>query len=292
MSLTPLTRSDEATADAAYEGLFNGVLTLVPSVAGVAYLLKKYPGFALRTNWQSRTAIAIMPAMFVAALSSELKLSHRMKEIAQETQHNMDTAKWAQEQWVEQKQKTDLTESQHLTVLYQESLRNTNICVVPELHVYHKAANFVAQNPMKTLAAAAIPTYVWIFLGRNEQAHLQLASKIMHTRVIGQAAAIAMLLGVMGFKDYMDSNGRFISQEQADMRIREMELVREDLLRQLQEDDQRKAESRRLLKEAHEKDSMTKTKLKQTTNIKETADRLTTDAASPETNAISKTTKL
>lgn len=280
MSLTPLSRSDEATADAAYEGLFNGVLTLVPSIAGVGYLLKKYPGFALRTNWQSRTAIAIMPAMFVAGLSSELKLSHRMKEIAQETQHNVDTARWAQEQWEEQKHRTDLTESQHLSVLYQESLRNTNICVVPELHFYHKAANFVAGNPLKTLAAAAVPTYIWIFRGRNEQAHLQLASKIMHTRVLGQAAAIGMLLGVMGFKDYMDSNGRFISQEQSDMRVRAMELVREDLLRQLEVDQQRKAESQRLLKEAHEQDSMTKAKprVQQTTNVQEVAERLTTDA--------------
>ena len=44
-----------------------------------------------------------MPAVFVAAISSELKLSNRMREIAHETKQTLDTATWAQEQWEEQK---------------------------------------------------------------------------------------------------------------------------------------------------------------------------------------------
>ena len=281
MSLTPESRAAEATTDATYEGMLNGVLTLVPSMAGVGYLLKNYPVFAARTNWQSRTAIAIMPAVFVAALSSELKLSNRMREIAQETKHTLDTATWAQEQWEEQKHSSGLSEGQHVTALYQESLRNTNVCVVPELQFYHNAANFVAKNPLGTLAAAAVPAYIWIFHGRNEQQHLQLATKIMHTRVIGQAAAMGILLVVMGFKDFMDSNGRFISQEQADMRVREMERVREDLLQRLDDDQQRQAEARQVIQEAHKKDLKTKKKQReqeQQLSAASVAERLTTDA--------------
>jgi len=304
-SLTPGSRSDEATQEAAYEGLFNGVLTLLPSMAAVGYALKKYPGFASRTNWQSRTAITIMPAMFVAALSSELKLAHKMKEIAQETQHVQETAKWANEQWEEQKHATELNESQHLNLLYQQSLRNSNVCIVPHLQWYHKSANFVAANPIKVLAAAAIPTYVWIFRGNNEKQHLQFATKIMHTRVLGQAAAIGFLLTVMGFKDYMDSNGRFISQAEADGRVREMELVRNDLLLRLEEEQQRKADARRLIKEAHEKDAMkqqqqqhqqttgNKTK-QQRKSLEKVAQDLTEDATEPTTTtttAMATTTK-
>jgi len=279
-SLTPESRSAEATESAAYEGLFNGVLTLLPSMGIVGWALQKYPSFASRTNWQSRTAITIMPAMFVAALSSELKLSHKMKEIAQEQQHAVDTVHWGEEQWKLQKHDTQLTERQHVTALYQQSVRGANVCVVPELQWYHKAANFASQNPLKVLAAAAVPSYVFIFRGRAEQG---LAIKIMHTRVLGQAAAIGMLLGVMGFKDWMDANGRFISEAQANDRVQEMQVVREELLQRMEEDQQRKADLRAALKAEQEGNvrdgKKKKTKKQERGTVQALADELTTDAS-------------
>ena len=288
-SLTPESRSTEATEAAAYEGLFNGVLTLLPTMGIVGWALQKYPSFASRTNWQSRTAITIMPAMFVAALSSELKLSHKMKEIAQEQQHAVDTVHWGEEQWKLQKHDTKLSERQHVTALYQQSVRSGNVCVVPELQWYHKAANFTSQNPLKVLATAAVPAYVFIFRGRAEQG---LAVKIMHTRVLGQAAAIGMLLGVMGFKDWMDANGRFISEAQANDRVQEMQVVREEVLQRMEEDQQRKADLRAALK-AEQGDGMRDGKKKKTkkqeralkkgessaTTVQALADELTTDAS-------------
>jgi hypothetical protein len=266
-SLTPKHRADEAVSDAAYEGLFNGFVVLVPSIGALALALQRYPGFRMRTNWQSRTAITIMPAMFVAALTSELKLSHKMKEIAQETQHSTETVKWAEEQWKQQKQQqlqqqeqassstSTMTESQHLTALYQQSVASTGVSVVPELHWYHKTANFTAQNPFKVLAAFAVPTVGYIFYGRSHQSHLQFSSMIMHTRVLGQSATIALLLGVMGFKQFMDTNvGRYISQQQADDRVFEMQMVRQQLLHRLEEEKQHAADLKQALVEAHEQD--------------------------------------
>ena len=81
MSLTPESRAAEATTDATYEGMLNGVLTLVPSMAGVGYLLKNYPVFAARTNWQSRTAIAIMPAMFCEPPSNRAAEGRNVRSI-------------------------------------------------------------------------------------------------------------------------------------------------------------------------------------------------------------------
>jgi hypothetical protein len=41
------------------------------------------------TNSQSRTAIAIMPPLFVFAVTAEQKLTHRMHEVASESEHNI-----------------------------------------------------------------------------------------------------------------------------------------------------------------------------------------------------------
>lgn len=62
----------------------------------------------------------------------------------------------------------------------------------------------------------------------------------MHTRVFGQFAVITMLLSLMGFKTYMDSTGRFITQAEADERVEEMKNMREDLLHRIEFDKQMK----------------------------------------------------
>ena len=67
MSLTPQSRSAEATSVAMNEGLMNGLMTLIPSTGAVYLAMKNSPRFLARTNMQSRTALAIMPALFVFA---------------------------------------------------------------------------------------------------------------------------------------------------------------------------------------------------------------------------------
>lgn len=235
-SLTPESRSAEATSEASYVGAFNGICTLIPSIGLTALAYYRHPTFKLRTTPQSRTAIAIMPALFVAALSSELKLSEKMKQIANETQHNHETVKWAEEQW--QKHGNENTQAQHLSELYEQSIRNTGVCIVPELQWYHQAANFTAENPLKVLLAVATPAVGYIFYGRSGQNHLQLSSMIMHTRVFGQGLTLLSLLTIMGFKNFMDNNGRYMSQDEADQRVEEMKRVRQVVNEQLERQNQ------------------------------------------------------
>jgi hypothetical protein len=269
-SLTPLHRSEETVSEATTEGVLNGLLTLIPTAATVGLLVRNNPFFAQRTNWQSRTALAIMPALFVAALSSEHKLSHRMREIATETQHGTATVHWAEQQMNNERsmqssssttskanETPSFAETQRLAALYQQSLESSGVCILPgNLQWYHHVANYTAQYPFRVLAAVAVPSVGYIFYGRTEQAHLQLSQKIMHTRVIGQFATISLLLAVMGFKEYMDKNGRFISQEQADDRVAGMHIVRSNFLLKLEEEKKIAAELKAALSEAHEQDRL------------------------------------
>uniref|UniRef100_A0A7S2EXZ1 HIG1 domain-containing protein n=1 Tax=Trieres chinensis TaxID=1514140 RepID=A0A7S2EXZ1_TRICV len=283
-SLTPIHKSEE-TADAAFrEGVASGILALIPSGASVYYAMHRYPNFVRATNWQSRTALVVMPALFVFALSSETKLNHRMKEMAEEMEHGKATAEWAEMHRDRQRKMTggtamgasdankgrlsssvpvgkptavgSMEAEKQLTELYRQSVMNSDLRIVPgdSLGPHHRMSNFFMDNPFKILAAVGVPTVLYIFKGRNEKAHLQLQSKIMHTRIFGQFAVVGMLLSLMGFKEYMNANGRFVSEAEAEGRVQEMVNMRTQLLEQLNADRQRMVEREKVLQRAHAKD--------------------------------------
>ena len=271
-SLTPMERADEAVHAANLEGIINGFMTLIPSVATVGLLVRNNATFAARTNWQSRTAMAIMPAMFISALTSEHKLSHRMRQMAVEAQHGTETVHWAEQQLALQQSQAQqdqasqnhqnynttttsiATTTQQLASLYQQSVESSGVCIVPSLFWYHHVANYTAQYPFRVLSAIAIPSVAYIFYGRTEQQHLQLSQKIMHTRVLGQFTTISLLLTVMGCKEYLDRNGKYISQQQADDRVAEMHHVRQQFLYKMDLDKQHAAELKAELERAHSED--------------------------------------
>lgn len=276
-TLTPQSRNAETTHDAMVEGTMNGILTLLPSIAAVAVAMKKSPTFVARTNWQSRTALAIMPASFVTVLTAEQKFVHKMREIAAETEHTIKTVHWAEDQLNEQHKmklqqqpkETNMTMStpyghhhhateQEISELYKQSLMNRNekLCIVPgdTLQIHHRAANYIAENPIKILASLAIPSVAWIFYGTNQKEHLQFSMKLLQTRVIGQFTTICMLISVFGFKDFMDNHGKYISQADADQRVEEMQLVRRQLIQRLQIEHEHEEQLQRELKEAIEAD--------------------------------------
>lgn len=263
MSLTPRERSDEATHEAMVEGGMNALLTVLPLMGVVMIAMKNSPSFVKRTNWQSRTALVVMPTLFVATLTSEQKFVHKMKEIAAETEHSVKTVEWAEQQMIE-KHKANITNNMHSTEdhlkeLYQQSVlqsRSTNVCIVPgnQLKWYHRSANFIANNPIKVLASLAIPSVAWIFYGNTNKQHLDFSVKIMHTRVFGQFTTLSILLGVIGFKEFMDHNGRFISEGEATERVNEMELVRQQLLYRLQLQKEHTEEIKHEIQLAHEED--------------------------------------
>jgi hypothetical protein len=73
----------------------------------------------------------------------------------------------------------------------------------------------------------------------------------MHTRVYGQFAVITMLLTIMGFKSYMDSNGKFITEQEAQSRIEEMERMRLELMDRIAWEKKMKERRDELLRNAH-----------------------------------------
>ena len=233
-SLTPASRNQEVTDEVMSEGYINAFLTFVPTLGGL-YVAMKNPTFRARTNWQSRTALVAMPTLFVFAWTAESHLQRRMHEIAKETEHQEKTVQWAEEAMQTARTQSVLDSEKQLTKLYYDSVLKSGVKVVPgdQLEWYHKGANFVAENPIKVLASLAVPAVATIFYGQAGEQHLEFSVKLLHTRVFGQFATISLLLSVMGFKDYMDRNGKFITEAEADARVQEMREVRESLMTRL-----------------------------------------------------------
>lgn len=269
VSLTPQQHSEQITAKAFKEGFINGSIAIVPSYGAVWLAMKQSPKFMRSTNWQSRTALVLMPALFTFAYTAERTLEHRMKEMANHNDHIRSSAAWAERKHAEDVRKIQQTTpkfqvenintEEQLMDLYRQSVSNSGVRVVPgnKLSAHHKFANFWQDHPFKILAAASLPAVGYIFYGRSGQDHLQLQSKIMHTRVYGQFAVITMLLSLMGFKEYMDRNGRFITEAESETRVMEMRAVREGLVQRLQyEKSQKKIEDDKIL-QAHEEDVRT-----------------------------------
>mmetsp|Transcript_19907 Transcript_19907/g.55332 ORF Transcript_19907/g.55332 Transcript_19907/m.55332 type:complete len:251 (-) Transcript_19907:475-1227(-) len=232
-SLTPQHKSEEVTADAMNEGLINGTLTLIPSL-GVLYAAMQRPGFRKVTNWQSRTAMTIMPALFVFGLTGEKKLEHRMKQLADETEHTLQSVAWADREARRQKFQNNDEERTRLRDLYRHAIVESGVRIVPEMHWYHQGANYVQANPFKVLLGIGVPAVTYVFYGRSGKEHLSTQMKILHTRVLGQATVICTLLSIMGLKHFMDKQGQFLTELDLENRIDEMEDTRFQLLERLE----------------------------------------------------------
>jgi len=227
-SLTPEHRRDEVTASAEYDAYLNGCLMFIPSIAGL-FLAMKNPKFRQFTNAQSRTAIAIMPPLFTFALTGEQKMTHRMREVASESEHNIETVAWAE------KQKTASEHEVRLHDLYRQSILQSGVRLVtsPTLSSYQKSANFIQNNPFKCIAAIGMPSVAYIFYGQGGKKGGPAESfqmRLLHTRVFGQFAVLCTLIGVMSLKEVMDRYGRYITEGDIEARIDEMESTRTRLM--------------------------------------------------------------
>lgn len=197
-----------------------------------------------------------MPPLFVFGLTSEKKLEHQMKQMAHE-----GSIAWNEEQ--EAKRREELNNSiksadqtKAMMDLYRSEVEASGVRIVPgdSLGLHHRALNYWQANPFKMLAAAGVPTVLYIFKGKSNQAHLQLQSKIMHTRVYGQLAVIGMLLGFMGVKTYMDTEGTFITEAQAEAKAREMAEKRNRLLSRIEFNKKLESDRREMIRKAHDID--------------------------------------
>lgn len=184
MSLTPDTRRQEASNEAMHEGVIAGGLVLVPSVGALYMAMQHSKTFVARTNWQSRTAMAIMPALFVFAFTAETYLHDKMLAIADE-EKGKDRTKPGQLPIADK----DI----HLMTLYTKSKEDAHLNVVPgdKLGLHHRLANYVSTNPITVLSAMAVPSVGLILYGRTGKEHLQSSMKLLHTRIFGQFVTVS-----------------------------------------------------------------------------------------------------
>ena len=193
-SLTPHSRNAEATAAAMEEGFLSSAMLMVPSAGLVYFLTNNVPTFRKRTNMQSRTALVVMPALFMFALTAESRLASKMNEIAKETEHSHASVRWAEQQVQNRPANSSEVDTEaQLLKLYQQSVAQSGVQVVPgdQLTMYQRTANFVAANPLKVVLGLAVPSAALIFYGRTGKENLQLSMKILHTRVFGQFATLS-----------------------------------------------------------------------------------------------------
>ena len=213
-----------------------------------------------------------MPALFVFTLTSEQKMLHRMGEVAEETEHAIRSVEWADQEHRKKAMEADVElqqKAQELRHMYRQSILQSGVRVVetPTLQWYHQGANYVQANPFKVILGIGIPAIVGIFYGKSGKEHctyslcigslslwhcyglshvciflpassleitVSLQMMILHTRVLGQFSVVCTLLGVMGLKDMMDKQGKFITESQVDERVLEMESTRAKLLERLE----------------------------------------------------------
>jgi len=279
-SLTPQKHASATVYDAMLEGFITAGLTAVPTSLILYTCMRSSPSFVKSTNWSSRTAMAIMPPLFAFAWGAESKLVHSMHSMANQAEHSKQIAEWSHEHILKEHRKElkrmttqkilaqpgmsettqnqtedDVDREREIHAKFRESVINSGVRVVSgdSLSVHHRFANFFQENPFKILAGIGIPTVMYIFKGKAGQEHLATQMKIMHTRVMGQASVLIMLLSLMGFKEYMDRSGKYITERDVQDRIAQMQQSRSELMMRLQRDRMeamKVAEKRRLAHKA------------------------------------------
>ncbi len=142
---------------------------------------------------------------------------------------HIQTVAWAE------KQKTASPHEIRLHDLYRESILQSGVRLVdtPTLSFYQKSANFVQSNPFKCIAAIGMPAVAYIYYGQGGKSGGPAESfqmRILHTRVFGQFAVICTLIGVMSLKEIMDRYGKYITEDDIEARIQEMESTRTTLM--------------------------------------------------------------
>ena len=146
------------------------------------------------------------------------------------THRQRQTVAWAERA----KNKGTTSEEVQLRQLYRQSILDTGVRLVdtPTLSAYQSTANFVQSNPFKCIAAIGMPSVAYIFYGQGSKNGVaeSFQMRLLHTRVFGQFAVICTLLGVMSLKEVMDRYGRYVTEDEIEARVREMEQTRTRLL--------------------------------------------------------------
>eukprot|EP01083_Nonionella_stella_P113885 336165_1 len=111
---------------------------------------------------------------------------------------------------------------------------------VSTLSLHHRAANWAYENPFRILGLSLIPVVGSVFYGQtgDMKTHLKLSQKVMHTRIFSQATIITTLLGLMVFRDYMDTHGKFKEENEEEIKLsaiqekKNMEIYAQELIKE------------------------------------------------------------
>eukprot|EP00518_Triparma_eleuthera_P018706 CAMPEP_0197553468 /NCGR_PEP_ID=MMETSP1320-20131121/9069_1 /TAXON_ID=91990 /ORGANISM="Bolidomonas sp., Strain RCC2347" /LENGTH=284 /DNA_ID=CAMNT_0043114239 /DNA_START=103 /DNA_END=954 /DNA_ORIENTATION=- len=217
-SLNPASSANSVISAAIFEGAKSALMAAVPSGGLVYYFHKNTEFFRKSTGPSSRTALVIMPPLFMFALTSELEIIRLKRKEARDIQ-------LAEERRINPNKVMD---EKKAAVVTAESVRELNdaytrnfgspIRIKATMGIHHHVSNIVAGHPFKVLGLLAVPTVAYIakeqMTAKNKDA-LKFSQKVMHTRVYGQFGTL-MLLGVfMSWKMYHDKYGDFMSVEDA-----------------------------------------------------------------------------
>lgn len=152
------------------------------STAGVLYMLQYRPWFKKSTNVSVRVAIPTMVALFTFGLSFELTMVAAQRH----------PERWGLAPSPDNSKKVPL--------------------VIP---FHHWVMNRVYDHPWVTMTVLGAPLAGLILNTQLKLKHLTLSQRIMHTRVFAQAGILTIALTTLGFREYMERNGRFPEGPQA-----------------------------------------------------------------------------
>jgi hypothetical protein len=185
-----------------------------------------------------------MPCLLAFGIASETGLTSKMYGMANADEHAREMAEWnTRRQHMEEqirkrqaeeegtdggelyKPLTDVERQKKMHSLYRKSVMDSGVRVVPgdTLGVAQRVANFWQEHPFQILIGLGLPAVGAIFMKRRAgNSSLMLSQQLMQTRVMGQFTVLAFLMSLMGFKEYMDRQGTYITEAEAEERVGEM----------------------------------------------------------------------
>ncbi|KAH9256656.1 hypothetical protein BASA81_005160 [Batrachochytrium salamandrivorans] len=169
-------RKKQVATVSATEGVKGMSFFLIPWLPTVYHLAKGSSGpakwFQTNLNNSGRTAVTIMPPIFMFGLISEQVASRLGNPL----------------------------------VFDQEVVAGK----ASQLSMPKRLANFVYDHPFQWIVGLATPALFATYLAKGTDHSLSLSQRVMHTRVIAQFSTVCILLGTMGFYDFMNRRGRYL----------------------------------------------------------------------------------
>ena len=252
-TLNPSSSSTTVIYSALMSSSLNAVLTLPPLLLSLSLALRS-PAFRSATGPSSRTALVVMPALFVWGLSAELNVIGLKREEGLLRSRELDVSgKRADEVGSLENFASPVvitpasTSSSSSSLGPSSALYKATVGVAPfrvvtsedELPVHYKVMNMLYDHPFRLLCACGLPIVAGVYSTQKDYAHLKFSQKVMQTRVLGQFTALSLLLGLMGWNAYMDSYGRFVTEKEAKGMEKEVLSARERMLKHIDDENWR-----------------------------------------------------